>query len=53
MREYSDPVRLPMTTPPDDRFGMGPRLYCLWAAIAIGVSFALAGLTAETITRLS
>ena len=27
-------------------------LYCLWAATAIGVSMALAGLTAETITRL-
>lgn len=41
-----------MTTLPGDRFGTGPKLYCLWAAIAIGVSFALAGLSVETITRL-
>jgi hypothetical protein len=37
----------------DDRFGFGAKLYCLWAAIAIGVSMVLAGLNAETITRLS
>jgi hypothetical protein len=37
---------------PDDRFGIGAKLYCLWAATAIGVSLLLAGPTAETITRL-
>lgn len=41
-----------MTTTPEDRFGIGARLYCLWAAIAIGLSVAAAGLTAETVTRL-
>ncbi len=36
----------------DDRFGTGAKLYCLWAATAIGVSLVLAGPTVETITRL-
>jgi len=45
-------VSLPLTPSPDDRFGIGAALYCLWAATAIGVSLVLAGLTAETITRL-
>ena len=42
----------PLTSSPDSRFGIGATLYCLWAATAIGVSLVLAGLTAETITRL-
>ena len=42
----------PLTPSPDDRLGIGAKLYCLWAAIAIGVSIVVAGLTAETITRL-
>ena len=42
----------PLTPSPDDRFGVGAKLYCLWAATAIGVSMVLAGVTAETITRL-
>lgn len=29
-----------------------PPLYCLWAAVAIGLSLALAGLNAESVTRL-
>lgn len=41
-----------MTTSPDDRFGLWPKLYCLWAAIAIGTSFVVSGLSAATITRL-
>ncbi len=41
-----------MTTPTGDRFGTGPKLYCLWAAIAIGTSIALAGPSAATLTRL-
>jgi hypothetical protein len=36
-----------------DKFsGIGPRLYCIWATLAIGLSVALAGLTAESVTRL-
>lgn len=31
---------------------IGPALYCLWAAVAIGFSVALAGLSAESVTRL-
>jgi len=45
-------VSRPPTPSPDDRFGIGAKLYCLWAATAIGVSMVLAGATAETITRL-
>lgn len=30
----------------------GPALYCLWAAAAIGLSIAVAGLSAESVTRL-
>jgi len=41
-----------LTASPDDRFGIGAKLYCLWAATAIGVSLVLAGPSAETITRL-
>lgn len=41
-----------MTTSPEDRFGTGAQLYCLWATLAIGASIALAGLSVETITRL-
>jgi hypothetical protein len=37
---------------PDDRFGVGAKLYCLWAAMAIGVAVVVAGPNAETITRL-
>lgn len=39
-------------TPPVDRFGTGPKLYCLWAVVAIGGSFALGGLSVENVTRL-
>ena len=42
----------PLTPLPDDRFVIGAKRYCLWAAIAIGVSVLLAGPSAETITRL-
>lgn len=35
-----------------DRFGTGAKLYCLWAVTAVGVSLSLAGMTAETVTRL-
>ncbi len=38
--------------PVEDRFGPAARLYCLWAVLAIGVSIARAGLTAESVTRL-
>jgi hypothetical protein len=31
---------------------LGPKLYCAWAALAVGGSIALAGLTAESVTRL-
>ena len=31
---------------------VGPTLYCLWAAGAIGLAIALAGLTPESVTRL-
>ena len=41
-----------MTTSPEDRFGTGARLYCLWTTLAVGASVALAGLSVETITRL-
>jgi uncharacterized membrane protein (GlpM family) len=41
-----------MTTSPEDRFGTGAQLYCLWATLAVGASIALAGLSVETITRL-
>jgi hypothetical protein len=37
---------------PDDRFGVGAKLYCLWAVMAIGVAVVVAGRNAETITRL-
>lgn len=32
--------------------GIGPRLYCAWAILAVGGSIALAGLNAESVTRL-
>jgi hypothetical protein len=32
--------------------GVGPKLYVAWATLAIGGSIALAGLTAESVTRL-
>ena len=32
--------------------GIGPKLYCAWAVLAVGGSIALAGLTAESVTRL-
>lgn len=32
--------------------GYGPALYCLWALLAIGLALALAGVNAESITRL-
>lgn len=32
--------------------GVGPALYCVWAALAIGLSVAAAGLSPESITRL-
>lgn len=32
--------------------GIGPKLYCLWATLAIGLSIAIAGLTPESVTRL-
>lgn len=32
--------------------GIGAKLYCLWATLAIGLSIALAGFTAETVTRI-
>jgi hypothetical protein len=41
-----------VSTSPGDRFGIGAKLYCLWAATAIGVSLVLAGPSVETITRL-
>lgn len=31
---------------------VGPALYCVWAAAAIGLSIALAGLSAESVTRI-
>lgn len=37
---------------PSDRFGIGAKLYCMWAAISIGLSIVLAGPTTETITRV-
>lgn len=37
-----------MNNPPD----IGAKLYCLWATLAIGLSIALAGFTAETVTRI-
>lgn len=36
----------------ENRFGPAARLYCLWAALAIGVSIAQAGLAVESVTRL-
>ena len=32
--------------------GIGPRLYCAWTILAVGGSIALAGLAAESVTRL-
>lgn len=32
--------------------GIGPRLYCIWATLAIGLSITLAGLSSESLTRL-
>lgn len=32
--------------------GIWPALYCVWAVLAIGVSIAIAGLSAESTTRL-
>jgi hypothetical protein len=31
---------------------IGPKLYCAWAALAVGGSIALAGLNAESVTRI-
>lgn len=36
----------------DKSFSTGPKLYCLWAALAICSAIALAGLSSESITRL-
>lgn len=36
----------------DESPGIGAKLYCLWATLAIGLSIALAGFTAETVTRI-
>ncbi len=36
----------------DNKFGIGPALYCLWATLAICLAIALAGLSPESITRL-
>ena len=43
----------PAAQAPADRFGWWPALYCLWAALAIGLSFAQAGWSDANITRLS
>ena len=32
--------------------GIGPKLYCLWAALAICLAVSLAGLTPESVTRI-
>jgi hypothetical protein len=31
---------------------IGPKLYCLWAALAVGLAISLAGLSAESVTRV-
>lgn len=36
----------------DTTMGRGPTLYCLWATLAIGLAIALAGRSAESVTRL-
>lgn len=40
------------SVPADMRGGIGPKLYVAWATLAVGGSIALAGLTAESVTRL-
>lgn len=37
---------------PGDRFGLWPALYCVWVAVAIGLSFLQGGFSDENITRL-
>jgi len=37
---------------PAEDFGTGPKLYCLWALLAIGLALAKAGLSPENLTRL-
>lgn len=49
-RRHPDPGRFPRV--PTDRPGVIGWLYLAWATIAIGLSIAIAGLTAESITRL-
>ena len=36
----------------DESPGIGAKLYCLWATLAIGLSIALSGFTAENVTRI-
>lgn len=36
----------------DNRFGIGPGLYCLWATLAVCLAMALAGPSSESMTRL-
>jgi hypothetical protein len=42
----------PRPTLAGENVGIGPALYCLWAALAIGLSIGVAGFTAENVTRL-
>lgn len=32
--------------------GIGPKLYCLWAALAVGLAISLTGLSPESVTRI-
>ncbi|MGE3536938.1 MAG: hypothetical protein AB7N91_05790 [Candidatus Tectimicrobiota bacterium] len=44
--------RPPLCDAGNTRMGLWPGLYCCWATLAIGLALALAGLSAESLTRL-
>jgi len=41
-----------MPTATNKYVGLGPKLYCLWAALAVGLAIVLNGFSPENITRL-
>lgn len=43
---------MPLPRFANKKIAIGPAFYCLWSTLAIGLSIALAGLSAESVTRL-
>lgn len=39
-------------TPSEEKFGIWPALYCLWATMAIALAISIGGLSSENVTRL-